>query len=419
MLETLRHYGLERLAARGWEAEARRDHAVCHVELATAASDGLIGHDPGRWIEVLDRQLDDLRAAHEWAVAHDPDLAVQLSSTLFWYLEPGMFTEAAGWAERAIAIGPASHPLLPMATFVAAFGATKRGDLDAATMLAQRGLGLVDEHDAIRRYALFVLGDVALFDGRLDESGRCYAEAARLAEEAGDRYTHAYSLTNLAFPLAYGGESDRAVAAAHRGLSVAVASGNQHLVAWANYALGEVLADTEPGQAMAALEAALSAAEKSGSRFIEGVASVTAASLQARHGDLGEALDLFAAAVRQWRRAGNWTQQWTTLRNVIDLFARLGSGEAAAVLSAALRTSRSAAPPFGSDATRLAETDEALRARLPHRVHLRCSARGAGMTDDEAVSFAIAEIERLRTGPWPGQTGESEVRAAREKPPAP
>ena len=303
-----------------------------------------------------------------------------------------------------------------MATFVAAFGATKRGDLEAATLLAQRGLGLVDGPDPIRRYALFVLGDVALFDGRLDESGRCYAEAARLAGDAGDPYTHAYSLANLALPLAYRGESDRALAAALRGRSAAAATGNPHLVAWANYALGEVLADTEPEQAMAALEAALAAARKSGSRFIEGVASVTAASLRARNGDLAEALDLFAAAVRQWRRAGNWTQQWTTLRNVIDLFARLAADEAAAVLSAALRTSRSAAPLYGSDAARLAETDQALRARLPQPAHRGCSARGAVMTDDEAVSFAIAEIDRLRTRG--AGSGESEVRAARERPPA-
>ena len=64
-------------------------------------------------------------------------------------------------------------------------------------------------------------------------------------------------MANLALPLAYRGESDRALAAAHRGLSVAAASGSPHLVAWANYALGEVLADTEPEHAMAALDVAL------------------------------------------------------------------------------------------------------------------------------------------------------------------
>jgi len=419
MLETLRHFGLERLAARGWEADTRRVHAVCHVELATAASAGLTGPDPGRWIEVLDRQLDDLRAAHEWAVAHDPDLAMRLSSALFWYLELGMFTEAAGWAERAIAANPTSHPLLPLVTFVAAFGATKRGDLDAATRLAQRGLELIDEPDPIRRYGLFVLGEVALFDGHLAESGRCYAEAARLAEGAGDRYTHAYSLAVLALPLVYRGETDRALAAAHRGLSVAVSSGSPHLVAWANYALGEVLADTEPEHAMAALDAARSAATKSGSGFVEGVATVTAASLRARHGEIGKALDLFAAAVSQWRRAGNWTQQWVTLRNVIDLFARLAADEAAAVLSAALHASPSAAPLYGADAERLAVTDAALRTRLSDPVHHRCSMRGAAMTDDEAVSFAIAEINRLRTGAlWRSRLGESAVREAWETPPA-
>ena len=268
--------------------------------------------------------------------------------------------------------------------------------LDAATQLAQRGLVLSDERDTIRRYGLFALGDVALFQGRLDESCRCYADAARLAEEAGDRYTHAYSWANLALPLAYQGESDRALAAAHRGRSIAAASGSPHLVAWADYALSEVLADAEPEQAMAALDAALVVARTSGSRFIEGVASVTAASLRARHGDPGEALDLFAAAVEQWHRAGNWTQQWTTLRNVIDLFVRLSADEAAAVLSAALRTSPSAAPLFGTDAARLAVTDAALQARLPERSHRHCTARGAGLTDDEAVSFAIAEINRLR-----------------------
>ena len=396
MLETLRHYGLDRLAARGWEIAIRRDHAAYHVELVAAASIGLTGTDPGRWVAVVDQHLDDLRAAHDWAVTHDLDLAMRLSSALFWYLEPGMFTEGAGWAERTLAASPASHPLFPMVAFVAAFGASKRGDLDTATRLAQRGLEPTDGRDPIRRYGQFVLGDVALFQGRLDESGRCYAEAARLAQEAGDSYTHAYSWANLALPLAYQGQADRALAAAHRGRSIAAASGSPHLVAWADYALSEVLADAEPDQAMAALDDALVVARTSGSRFIEGVASVSAASLRAKHGDPGEALDLFAAAVEQFHRAGNWTQQWTTLRNVIELFARLSADEPAAVLSAALHASPSAAPLFGTDAVRLAATNAALRGRLPERSLRLCSARGAAMTDEEAVSFAKAEINRLR-----------------------
>ena len=399
LLETLRLYGRERLRARGWETATRRDHADYHVELAVAASTGLTGRDPGRWVKVMDQHLDDLRAAHTWAVAHDPDLAMRLSAALFWYLEPGTFSEGVGWAERAIAASPPSHPLLPVVTSVAAFGASKRGDLAAARRLAARGLEISGERNPIRRYPMLVLGDVALFQGRLAESGRCYAEAARLATQAHDTYTYTYSVVNLAFPLAYQGASARALAAAQRGRSAATDSGSPHLVGWADYALGEVLADTDPERAMAALDTALVAARESGSRFLEGVALVTAASLQARHGDPRAALEPFGRVVDRWHRAGNWTQQWITLRNVIDLFARLSADEPAVVLSGAMRASRSAAPLFGSDAARLAEADAALRAGVSEQTHRQWLARGAAMTDDEVVSFAIAEINRLRTDP--------------------
>ncbi|MGH3992876.1 MAG: BTAD domain-containing putative transcriptional regulator, partial [Pseudonocardiaceae bacterium] len=156
LLETLRLYGRERLRARGWETATRRDHADYHVELAVAASAGLTGRDPGRRVKVMDQHLDDLRAAHTWAVAHDPDLAMRLSAALFWYLEPGTFSEGVGWAELAIAASPPSHPLLPVVTSVAAFGATKRGDLAAARRLAGRGLEISGERNPIRRYAVFV-----------------------------------------------------------------------------------------------------------------------------------------------------------------------------------------------------------------------------------------------------------------------
>jgi hypothetical protein len=74
---------------------------------------------------------------------------------------------------------------------------------------------------------------------------------------------------------------------------------------------------------------------------------------------------------------------------------------------------------YGADAERLAVTDAALRTRLSQPVHHRCSMRGAAMTDDEAVSFAIAEINRLRTGAlWRSRIGESAVGEAWEAPPA-
>lgn len=67
------------------------------------------------------------------------------------------------------------------------------------------------------------------------------------------------------------------------------------------------------------------------------------------------------------------------------------------MLSGAVAASRSAAPLFGADADRLAGTDATLRARLGEQRHRGAVSRGAALTDDDAVSFAVAAIERLRT----------------------
>ncbi len=394
MLDTLRHYGRERLAARGWTASTRLDHARYHVELAEAAFIGLTGPDPGAWSKAVDHHLDDLRAAHNWSVRHEPDLAIRLAAALYWYVEAGTSSEVALWAQRSAAVAAPSHPLLPLVLAVAAWGASKRGDLSGALELAHRGLAASADQDPIRRYALYVLGDVAVFEGRLDEAIRCYDQVARFAQAASDAYAFAFAVVNAALPLAYRSDGVGAVAAARRARSVAVTTNSPYVIAWADYTLGEALASVDPDEAIIAVDAALAAARDTRNRFLEGIALVSAASLRARHGDPRAALPLFGQVIDHWQRAGNWTQQWITLRNVIDLFARLGADEPAAILCGTLGASRTAAPLFGADADRLASTSATLRARLGEQQHRRCLARGAAMTDDDAVMFAAAEIDR-------------------------
>jgi hypothetical protein len=129
-------------------------------------------------------------------------------------------------------------------------------------------------------------------------------------------------------------------------------------------------------------------------RFLQGVALVSGASLRARRDDPHAALVLFGQVIDHWQRAGNWTQQWITLRNVISLFARLGADESAAILCGALDCRRTAAPLFGADADRLASTSAALCARLGEHRHRDCLTRGATITDDDAVMFVANEIDR-------------------------
>jgi hypothetical protein len=85
----------------------------------------------------------------------------------------------------------------------AAAGARFSGDLAAAAAFAQRALDVVVEDDPVRRYPMYALADVALFEGRLAEAGRLYTAAADLAGDAGDVYFAAYAMAGSSLPYAY------------------------------------------------------------------------------------------------------------------------------------------------------------------------------------------------------------------------
>jgi hypothetical protein len=103
---------------------------------------------------------------------------------------------------------------------------------------------------------------------------------------------------------------------------------------------------------------------------------------------------MFPEVVEHWRSLGNWTQQWTTLRNVIDLFVRLGVDAPAAVLLGAVRAADTAAPAFGPDAESLAAARGLLLSRLGPARFTSEAALGESMSADDVVAFACAELRR-------------------------
>lgn len=242
-----------------------------------------------------------------------------------------------------------------------AAGARFTGDLAGAAALVQRALDAVAEGDPARRYPLFALADVALFEGRLADAVALYTSAADLAGDAGDAYFVAYATASSSLPRAYQGDTGTVVELASRAKQLATAIANPSALAWADYALGEALLDQEPDRARQALDRAVVAARAARNRFVLGVALVSAGSLHTRHGDAAQAARLLGEAVEHWSQAGNWTQQWITLRNVIDLLIRLEGHEQAAVLYGALTASGTATPAYGADA---AKADRA-RSRAP------------------------------------------------------
>src|SRR5581483_5575161 len=107
MLETVREFALERLAAAGEADLARRAHAEVCLDFAERAQDALWAAASERLLDQFEAEHDNLRAALGWAIARDPETALRLASGLglFWSKRTH-WSEGRAWLERALAAVP-------------------------------------------------------------------------------------------------------------------------------------------------------------------------------------------------------------------------------------------------------------------------------------------------------------------------
>ncbi len=101
MLETVREFMAERLAARPDAADAGRRHAGYYRALALQADRPLRDTGQGEWLERLDTEAGNLAAAVRWYLAHDPGPVPHLFRVLwlFW-LQRDFEGQARAWVEQ-------------------------------------------------------------------------------------------------------------------------------------------------------------------------------------------------------------------------------------------------------------------------------------------------------------------------------
>ena len=125
MLETVRAFVAERLAARPDAAEVQRRHADYYRALVEQADRQLRGPGQSEWLERLQAEARNLAATVQWYLTHDPTPLPHLFRILwpFWFLRDRQ-AEARPWVEE----------LLPAA---ASFDRESQAELEwAATVVA-------------------------------------------------------------------------------------------------------------------------------------------------------------------------------------------------------------------------------------------------------------------------------------------
>jgi predicted ATPase/transcriptional regulator with XRE-family HTH domain len=150
MLETIREYARERLAAEGEEAGARHVHAAHFLELAERAAPELQGPRQVAWLDRLEADYPDLRAALEWVIqSADSERALRLAGSLgwFWFVR-GRSSEGRRWLDQAIAVAhtqpvagaPAEKSRLATALQAAGHLALFQGDFRVARAYLEAGV---------------------------------------------------------------------------------------------------------------------------------------------------------------------------------------------------------------------------------------------------------------------------------------
>jgi non-specific serine/threonine protein kinase len=190
MLEPVRYYALKLLKESGEEAELRRSHLEHYLALAQSAQPHLMADsEQPLWLDGLDQQLPDIRAALAWAFTVEPEKGARLATLLgwFWWFR-AYLAEGTTWIRRAFEAS-AEHPRL-MAEALRFEGhlALREGDNRRAAKRALKALPIYrrlrDEEGVA--WSLFVLGAAARSLGHYSRARILMAASLRYSEEVGN-----------------------------------------------------------------------------------------------------------------------------------------------------------------------------------------------------------------------------------------
>jgi non-specific serine/threonine protein kinase len=310
MLETIREYGLARLAESGEEEAIRDAHAGWCLALAERAEPELAGPDQAIWVHRLETDLGNIRAALDWLARRgDVEGALRLAGAIGWFWSSAPYLEeardrfdallalpdaerypaalakvlnsagdVADWQgdqaraqahfERALAIYRAIDDRWRIVGMLRGLGsiAIDRGDLAQATALLEESLDLAravgNEWEAAA--AANLLGVVAVARGDLTTALARHEEAVAGWRRLGDTGHVITALTSVAWAALLDNARHRAATAFGEALQLAVAGDDLWYQAFSILGAGSLAASVDPRLAASLLAAGTERQERLG-----------------------------------------------------------------------------------------------------------------------------------------------------------
>ena len=363
MLETVREYGLERLAESGEEEAIKQHHLSFFLALVEEAEPELHGPDQVEWIDRLELEHDNLRAALEWSISGgDSEAGLRLAGSLwwFWYVH-GYLSEGCNWLERVLSGRGGTSDLVQARTLYKAGGlVSNKGDFERAQELSEESLALARKIGDKRSkgYSLGILAVVKLRQGDYGRAVELCKEGLDLHREVGDKWGTATYLSILG-QLALGqGNYKQAMALCNESLALFRAIGDRWGIAYSLLILGNVELD---------------------------------------QGDYEQALLLYRESLALYQKMGVKRDIAKCLERFAEVAGAKGQLKQAARLYGAAEALREAIgspiPPSSRDDYDRSVT--AVRAELGEEAIETAWAEGRAMSMEQAISYALEEGDNV------------------------
>ena len=440
-LETIRQYSIEKLRESGEEASVQAKHFDFFVQLAETAEPKLTSASQMDWLERLEAEHDNLRAALKWSLESQPASALRLAGALgrFWDVH-GYFTEGRSWLEAALAkAGAAPSTSRAAGLRWAGLLARRQGDYEHAKELLKESLDLsriLDDQlgivaslndlgytadlqgdtawakdlfaeslelgrmlkdDASIAWALHYLGNIAWKQGDAATARRYFEESLGIRRKTGDRVSLAKSLYSLGGVADAQGDYAVAQRFLEESLVITREIGERRQTALTLAALGEIVSargDLEAARRFH--EEGLASARELGDKFIIAYALEGLGNDASAQADFAGAGQFFEASINIRCEMGDKDGIATCLEG----FARVAAGRGCAIEAAHLyAAAEKLRNEIGNSlmAGEQADYDRAVanvRAQLEAVSFETAWAAGLAMTIENAIGYALETVAK-------------------------
>jgi hypothetical protein len=405
LLETLRHYARERIAASEELDGLRRRHAAHFAALAEVVGAGLMSRDELAWRSRASVELDNFRAAASWAfdaaASDDVGLGVRVIDGLVMDTISRLSWGVQAWAtsalprvdeldsrQRAVVLGAAANDFL------------QRGDLDQAKELGERSIAESETFTPALAVAFTAVGVAMAASGDMRGAMTLFADCRGRLQVSGGNEWHAGLLHVVtAWPAYMIGDHATAASEARHGLTAARQLRIPSLLAGALAIHARTVSENDPRQAVAEAEESVRLIEAGAGDANYTASLATIAIVRESQGDNIGAARAMHTLMAHDARDGRRLSFATYLPLAVNVLAGAPHSEqAVAILGGTV-----GGPALGrfqsflaaSDLDRYNDALTRVSATLGPESYADARRRGATMSYDEIVSFTLTHLARI------------------------